>query len=79
MGVITRVRRTSGTPEAATRTPYAQRVVRPWGQAALRLRYVQYAGGRYVQPVVSYGAPQSREGVGGGGAGADKGRQAMLI
>ena len=68
------VRRTSGTPEAATRTPYAQRAVGPWGQAALRLRYVQYAGGRYVQPVVSYGAPPSKgEGEGEGGQVRTKG------
>ena len=35
------------TPEAGTRTPYVQ-YVGPWGQAALRLRYVHYAGGWYA-------------------------------
>jgi hypothetical protein len=38
------VRGTYRTPEAGTRTPYVQ-YVGPWGQAALRLRYVHYAGG----------------------------------
>jgi len=41
------VRGTYGTPEAGTRAPYVQ-YARPWGQAALRLWYVHYAGGWYV-------------------------------
>ena len=41
------VRGTYGTPEAGTRTQYVQYVV-PWGQAALRLRYVPNAGGWYA-------------------------------
>ena len=38
------VRGTYPTPEAGTRTQY----VGPWGQAALRLRYVHNAGGWYA-------------------------------
>ena len=41
------VRGTYPTPEAGTRTPYVQ-YVGPWGQAALRLRYVPNAGGWYA-------------------------------
>ena len=40
-------RGTYSTAEAGTRTPYVQ-YVGPWGQAALRLRYVPNAGGWYV-------------------------------
>ena len=35
------------TPEAGTRTQYVL-YVGPWGQAALRLRYVHNAGGWYA-------------------------------
>ena len=41
------VRGTYPTPEAGTCTPYVQ-YVGPWGQAALRLRYVPNAGGWYA-------------------------------
>ena len=41
------VRGTFGTPVAGTRTQYVQ-YVGPWGQAALRLRYVPNAGGWYA-------------------------------
>ena len=42
------MRGTYGTPEAGTRTQYVQ-YVGPWGQAALRLRYVANGGpGAYV-------------------------------
>ena len=41
------VRGTYRTAEAGTRTPYVQ-YAGPWGQAALRLRYVPNAGGWYV-------------------------------
>ena len=41
------VRGTYGTPEAGTCTPYVQ-YVGPWGQAALRVRYVPNAGGGYA-------------------------------
>ena len=41
------VRGTYPTPEAGTRTQYVL-YVGPWGQAALRLRYVHNAGGWYA-------------------------------
>ena len=41
------VRGTYRTPEAGTRTQYVL-YVGPWGQAALRLRYVHNAGGWYA-------------------------------
>ena len=41
------VRGTYPTPEAGTRTQYVL-YVGPWGQAALRLRYVPNAGGWYA-------------------------------
>ena len=41
------VRGTYSTAEAGTRTPYVQ-YAGPWGQAALRLRYVHNAGGWYA-------------------------------
>ena len=41
------VRGTYSTPEAGTRTQYVL-YVGPWGQAALRLRYVHNAGGWYA-------------------------------
>ena len=41
---VATVRGTYGTAEAGTRTQYVQYVA-PWGQAALRVRYVQNAGG----------------------------------
>ena len=41
------VRGTYGTPEAGTRTQYVQ-YAGPWGQAALRPRYVPNAGGWYA-------------------------------
>ena len=41
------VRGTYPTPEAGTRTQYVQ-YAGPWGQAALRLRYVPNAGGWYA-------------------------------
>jgi hypothetical protein len=41
---VATVRGTYPTPEAGTRTPYVQ-YVGPWGQAALRVRYVPNAGG----------------------------------
>ena len=43
-GVRATVRGTYGTAEAGARTQYV-RYVAPWGQAALRLWSVQYAGG----------------------------------
>ena len=47
---VATVRGTYPTPEAGTRTQYVL-YVGPWGQAALRLRYVPNAGGWYAQPV----------------------------
>ena len=44
---VATVRSAYGTAEAGTRTPYVQ-YVGPWGQAALRLRYLPNAGGWYV-------------------------------
>ena len=41
------VRGTYGTPEEDARTQYVQ-YAGPWGQVALRLRYVQHAGGGYA-------------------------------
>jgi hypothetical protein len=41
------VRGTYGTPAAGTRTQYEQ-YAGPWGQAALRHRYVPNAGGWYA-------------------------------
>ena len=43
---VATVRCTYPTPKAGTRTQYVY--VGPWGQAALRLRYVPNAGGRYA-------------------------------
>ena len=53
------MRGTDRTPKAGTRTQYVL-YVGPWGQAALRLRYVPNAGGWYAQPVRN---PQRRRGV----------------
>ena len=44
---VATVRGTYPTPEAGTRTQYVL-YVGPWGQAALRLRYVHNAGGWYA-------------------------------
>jgi hypothetical protein len=50
------VRSTYRTPEAGTRTQYVL-YVGPWGQAALRLRYVPNAGGWYACLYVPNGGP----------------------
>ena len=56
-GVITRERGAYRTAEAGTRTQYVQ-YVGPWGQAALRLRYVPNAGGWYC---LLYTSPSPRD------------------
>ena len=48
------VRGTYGTAEAGTRTQYVQYVA-PWGQAALRVRYVHHAEAGTRSPCVPNG------------------------